>query len=318
MYLEGIITLPKPDVEGGVYSVEDIDVEGLLQSGYLDVNHLMFEHGIKEAVIGRPVEVRRTKDGVWAKFELFDTPLARDVWNYAREHPKVLGFSIAGTLLKPLFDRGGKWLLGAEHGGSVAVARFPMNPSTWAVATSRAALAASTLRADQVLRVAKMLAREMSRPGFRAQRSFDEWYATFARMGCDPLVAPFFATWASARLSELGNLDHLISIIRDSVLLDQETEQASAEAVEEDMVQWLAAHPDDPHFSGEGKFRTLDDAMEHYRSCKRLAPQQIAKILGYMRVDPRRFIAYPPSEWPDTSHTAHTDKTHAGVEQKVP
>lgn len=306
MYLCGVVTLPKEDAEGGVYKNEDIDIQGLVRDAYLDVNHLMFEHGVQEAVIGHPIEVRQTKLGTWVKFELLDTQLARDIWEYCNERPGLLGFSIAGGLRKTLFERRGEWLLDGNHGGSVGICRFPMNAGTFAYATSRAALAATAAELSEhtLLRAMSSLVNDMKLGRIRPTSSYDEWYLYFTKAaGLSTLPASGLASWAQGYFHSLGESQKLIEQIRSTVILDPDEEADLEEAVSTEVVKWLATHPEDPHFNAEGRFKNLDDTVAHFRYCMKLSPIQVARIMGSIRGNPKRFIAHPPKGWA-------TDKTY--------
>ena len=306
MYLCGIVTLPREDAEGGVYQNEDIDIQGLLSDGYLDVNHLMFEHGVQEAVIGLPVEIRQTKLGTWVKFRLENSQLARDIWDYCIEHPGLLGFSIAGGLRKTLFERGGEWLLGDKHGGSVGICRFPMNPGTFAYASSQAALAAtvSELSHQTLLRAMSALVSDFKMGRAKCGFSYNEWYDYFKKTaGLSPLPTAGLANWASGYFHSMAETQNLIEQIRGTIVLDPTEDSELEEAVNGEVVKWLSVHPDDPHFNAEGRFKNLDDTVAHFRYCCKLSPIQVARIMGAIRGNPKRFIAHPPKGWAsDTSY----------------
>ena len=296
-YLEGIITLPKEDAEGGLYTTQDMDLANLVEHGYLDVNHLMFERGISEAVIGQPVEVRVVRDGIWGKFEMAANSLAEDIWNYVHEHPGLLGFSIAGGLLKPVFERGGKWLFDKDHGGSVGLCRFPMNPGTYAIAATKSAT--TGVFTDQgILRLMHGLCVDMRAGKIKARSEISDWYRYFLSAGMDPLGAFTMSSWAGPYFKGLASSNDIIMEIKNTIFVPDDEEVSLSDGLAEDMASWLAVHPKDEHFSSDGRFRTLDDAVQHLRYCKRLAPQQVARIMGYARSDPKRFFSYAPQGWP--------------------
>lgn len=300
LYLEGIITLPEEDVEGGLYDPDQMDLASLVENGYLDVNHLMFEHGVREAVIGEPVEVRKVKQGVWARFRLYPTQLAHDIWNYVRERPGILGFSIAGTLIRDIFDRGGKWLFGKEHGGSVAISRFPMNPGTWAVATKAGEPASLAVGDRRLLEEAlAALAQAVLEGRLAMSAPWDVWYTSLSPFLPDPVFRSSVASWAEHYFNRLADTQGLISAIRSIVIGPEESAAEILQDLRARMDSWLLQHPRDEHFTRDGRFRTLADAMEHLRFCWRLSPTQTAKLLGFMRGDAKHFIARVPAGWPE-------------------
>lgn len=299
LYLEGIITVPKEDADGGVYTPDQMELAELVREGFLDVHHMMFEHGQPDAIIGEPVDVRVVKDGVWARFKLYKTKLAQDIWNYVREHPGVLGFSIAGRLFKPLFDRGGRWSFKREYGGSVAVTRFPMQPFTWAVATMEgepAALAASVSRAT-LTDVMTSLAGKILAGEVRLNAPFEVWYDTFRSLSLDPVSSASLSTWAIEYFGRMSEAVDTVRMLEAILIPDPEQEADMAEAIAEDIDKWLLVHPDDEHFTADGKYKSLDDAIMHLRYCKRLSSMQVAKILGYLRGHASRFLARIPKGW---------------------
>ncbi len=272
LYIEGPMSSAKEDAEGNTFYPDDINTDQFLTQGFLDIDHLYHKYHVQEAVIGKPVGVWKKGHQLYGRFLLSATDIGREIHQYVREHPGVLGFSIAGGLEKNLFDRGGKWDL-----VSCAITHVPMNPDTAAFA-----LSAQTMTLHGVM---SAFAGDLLHNTVDA-RSFGSLYTYFKAMS-NPIMGIELAAWAYKNLhlrmdKSLAAVD-LMQQLRQSLFVPDEETGAYSLDTKAHLAQWKLLHPEDEHLTRTGQFHSLEDAVAHLRYCERLNPIQVAMILGRIR-----------------------------------
>lgn len=276
MYIEGPISSIKEDVEGNLYDPNDFDTSKFLTEGFLDIDHLMHDGKIPEAVIGRPVSIWKAGGQLFARFLLNNTPFCREIHEYVKTHPGVLGFSVAGWVNKVLFERGGRWEL-----LSCALTHAPKQPDVYAVALSANGM---TLRSVMSAFSGDLL------HGTVNVQTVESLYHYFRPMVESPVLAVQLSAWAHKRIigdeiwtpQSMAATD-VISQMRQNLFLRDEDVNSFVLDTKAKLAHWKLIHPDDEHLSSDGRFNSLEDAIYHLRYCLRLNPIQVATILGRLR-----------------------------------
>lgn len=273
LYIEGPIASAQEDAEGNTFAPEDMDTDEFLASGFLDIDHLHHKYRIAESVVGKPVAVWRKGKQLFGRFVLSPTQIGRDIYEYVKAHPGVLGFSIAGDLEKPWFGRGGRWIV-----KSCAITHVPMNADTGAFALS--AGSTMTLRGVMTAFTNDLL------HGAVDTRSLSSMYVYFKGMA-GPVLGLELAAWAYKEIHlrmdyGLAAVD-LMTQLRNTLMVPEEDAAAYALDTKAHLAQWKLLHPDDVHLNRTGQFQSLEDAVAHFRYCERLNPIQVATLLGRIR-----------------------------------
>jgi len=130
---------------GGIASTNDEDSDGefLDPSGfntkYLEKSGIVnWHHGAKsnpETIIGEPSKVKIQPDGLYLEVDLYDSDMARKVYNLAQTFEKSsktrrLGFSIEGKATER--DKGNPKIIKKANITGVAITHMPKNPNTLA------------------------------------------------------------------------------------------------------------------------------------------------------------------------------------------
>jgi hypothetical protein len=275
LFIEGAITSSKEDVEGNLFDPKEMNFDFLLQDGWLDIDHLYHKYGIQEAIIGKPVAVWVEDDTAYARFELQDNELNREIYDFIRQHPQVLSYSIAGDLEKPLFQRGGKWDV-----ISVGLTHNPMQPNAFAVAKSAGQM---TLHGIMSAFAADLTHHTVD------YRSAQSLYTYFRGM-TDPMLSAELTFWALKKLNPhvlhynaLRAPVDLMSQFRQNLFLPEDYVEGFALDVRAHLMNWRLMHPNDTHINQDGSFNSVEDAVYHLRYCEKLNPIQVAMILGKLR-----------------------------------
>ena len=250
----------------------DIDTSQFLSHGFLDIDHMMHNHGVQESVIGKPVSVWREGGRLFARFVLYPTELGKEIYDYIKSHRGVLSFSIAGGLSKPLYERGGKWDL-----ISCALTHVPKQPDAYAVALSAHGM---TLRG-----VMSTFAADLRHGIVRTDSAFS-LYQYFKPM-TGPVLAIQLAKWAVQKpmiryADSFAPVDAMEQFRMNLFYPDEDVRSAAVDE-KAHLAEWKLFHPEDEHIDGNGRYRSLDDAVAHMRYCERLNPTQVAVRIGRLR-----------------------------------
>lgn len=259
-------------MEGNTFDPDDIDTSEFLERGFLDIDHMAHNAGIREAIVGKPVAVWKDKGRLFARFLLNPTQLGRDIYEYCKAHPGVLSFSIAGLVQKPLYDRGGKWSL-----QSCAITHVPKQPDAYAIALSGAGM---TLRGAM-----SAFAADLKHGTVRAD-SLSALYDYFKPM-TGPVMAFQLATWAykkpEIRYAASQAPVDLMTEFRQNLFYPEDEVESAVLDERAHLTKWKLFHPEDTHIDDKGRYNSLEDAVAHLRYCERLNPIQVAHRIGRLR-----------------------------------
>lgn len=130
-WIQGIASTDVRDLQGEIVEQGGIDFSYFLDHGFFNDDH-------KSTKVGEPTEAKLTKNGLWVKGFLYNTPAgeppskADEYWNLMKQldvsgSKRKVGFSIQGKVLR----RNGKriekcWLQ------EIAITTQPVNTTTWA------------------------------------------------------------------------------------------------------------------------------------------------------------------------------------------
>lgn len=132
MRISGIASTNAEDSDGEILIPQGFDLTYFNKSGFLNWNH-----GAKNSpasIIGEPIQSKVTKDGLYVEGLLYDTPLAREVYDIASvleassETGRRLGFSIEGKALEK--DEKDPRIIKKAKITGIAITHVPKNPKT--------------------------------------------------------------------------------------------------------------------------------------------------------------------------------------------
>lgn len=278
--ITGTVTSAVEDAEGNVFTPDRMNWTPFLKDGYLDIDHAYFNNEIEDGVIGVPEMVMVYPEHVEVTFRLLRRSDAQAIYEYVRDHPNELGYSIAGPLQKDILDRNGYW----PGVASVALTHAPINAETNAIALSSALF-------GQVVQTTQALAALQTPPTSPA-----DWRTWFQSQGWDWWTAHGLSLWAQ-NYFQAKTLQATPAIKRkllDNLLIPPDALDGISARIAADMAAYRKTHPHDPHFQPDGRFYSAAHAIAHYKHCVGLTKEQVAHILGVIRNN-RKFIIHPPA-----------------------
>ena len=129
-YIEGIASTPHEDLQGEKIKQEGLVLDYFLTRGYFNDDHSKETAG----KVGIPTEAKITKDGLYTKGFLLETPRAKGIWDLAQALEKSggdrkLGFSVEGKVLER--DTKNPRTITKAWIKDVAITAAPINPNTF-------------------------------------------------------------------------------------------------------------------------------------------------------------------------------------------
>lgn len=131
MYIEGLASTPKTDLQNQVLKPSGFVLDYFKKSGFINWNH---QGGISpDAIIGEPVDMKVTNDNFYIKGKLYSwSNLAKSVYEIGlnlekdKDSDRTLGFSVEGITLETKDNLVSKMLV-----TNVAVCFSPINNDTY-------------------------------------------------------------------------------------------------------------------------------------------------------------------------------------------
>lgn len=282
--ITGTVTSRTEDAEGNQFTPDRMNWLQFLQAGYLDIDHAFFNNHIEAAIIGVPEEVRIFADYVEVTFRLIDRPDTPAIYDYVKTYPNLLGYSIAGPLQKALFEANGSW----PEIVSIALTHAPINADTNAIALG--------VPGFSLLRDTATALLSLSTP----KTSLPDWRGWFLERGWSLTQAHALSQWAMTHTLPHYQLDS--APIRSSHLLENLLVPPPAldtllDSIHKELDTYRKTHPGDVHFTADGRFNSVGDAIQHLKYCQHLTKEQVAHIVGAIRMRPE-FIVHPPGHHP--------------------
>ena len=281
--ITGTVTSQTEDAEGNQFTPDRMNWSRFLREGYLDIDHAYFNNQIEAAIIGVPESLTVFADHVEVTFRLINRPDAEAIYQYIQDYPNLLGFSIAGPLQKSLFDTNGAWPAIV----SIALTHAPINADTNAIALS----------ASQFFQLYSTAHHLLSLPA--ALPSLPEWRRFFLAEGWSLWEAQALSQWAMTHefVHKLDSAPIRASQLLENLLVPPDALEPLLESIRQELHTYWQHHPGDVHFTRDGRFNSVKDAVQHLRYCQHLTKEQIAHIVGAIRMRPE-FIVHPPGNPP--------------------
>jgi hypothetical protein len=282
--ITGTVTSRTEDAEGNQFTPDRMNWSQFLREGYLDIDHAYFNNNIEAAIIGVPETVIIWADRVEVTFRLVNRPDTEAIYQYIHDHPNLLGYSIAGPLQKSLFETNGTWPAIV----SVALTHAPINADTNAVALS------SVSRFFALYATAQRIVQDRVRFA-----SAPEWRRFFLEEGWSLSEAHALSQWAMTHemLHRLDSAPIRPSQLLENLLVPPDALEPLLQSIRDELDAYWHTHAGDPHFTRDGRFNSVKEAVQHLKYCQHLTKEQVAHIVGAIRMRPE-FIVHPPGNPP--------------------